>query len=330
MKSGVNTLIVVPISRHLEGRLRDAMMDSTSTFRELSLYGRRVFVVDPFPKNSMVISPEEAMLIDGGLYARGLKPEGTIVDVNGIQIGGKRLVIAAGPCAVESEEQVMTVAESVKKLGADMLRGGAFKPRTSPYSFQGLGAEGLRLLRKASDATGLPVVSEIMDLADYPLFDQDVDMLQIGSRNSQNFSMLRNLGRTEKPILLKNGMGNTVSEWLNSAEYLLSGGNGNIVMCYRGTRGFEEGTRFTMDSGVIPVMRKRTHLPICADPSHPAGNRAYVESLTLAAVASGADMIEIEVHNDPDNALSDSSQQLTFEEFSRLSGNARKLSEFLR
>jgi len=330
MKSVVNTLIVVPHSRNIEGRLRDAMMDSTSTFRELSLYGRHIFVVDPFPKNGMAISPGEAMLIDGGLHSRGLKPEGTVVDVNGIQIGGKRLVIAAGPCAVESEEQIMTVADNVKKLGADMLRGGAFKPRTSPYSFQGLGAEGLRLLRKASESTGLPVVSEIMDMADYPMFERDVDMLQVGSRNSQNFSMLRNLGRTEKPILLKNGMGNTISEWLNSAEYLLSGGNGNIVMCYRGTRGFEDGTRFTMDSGVIPVTRRRTHLPICADPSHPAGNRAYVEPMALAAVASGADMIEIEVHNDPDNALSDSSQQLTFEEFSRLSRNARKLIEFLK
>lgn len=323
-------MIVIPASQRFEGKIRDLILDSTSSFRELTLYGKRIFLTDSVPENQAEMAGMEAILMENGLYSRKMKEERTTVEVGGVTIGGTGLVIAAGPCAVESEEQIMEIAENVRRLGADMLRGGAFKPRTTPYSFQGLGKEGVKLLRRASDATGLPVVSEIMDISDYPLFADDVDMLQVGSRNSQNFSMLKFLGKTAKPVLLKNGMGNTVSEWLNSAEYLLSGGNGNVVMCYRGTRGFEDGTRFTMDIGVMPVLRDKTHLPVCADPSHPAGNRAYVESMALAAVVSGVDMLEIEVHNDPVHALSDAKQQLTVEEFAVLSKNARKLRDSLQ
>ncbi|MGC8505518.1 MAG: 3-deoxy-7-phosphoheptulonate synthase [Thermoplasmata archaeon] len=304
-------------------------MDSSMTFREVTLYGKKIFITESSVENEESGSIKDALIINSGLHSRKVKQEPTYVQAGNVRIGKGRLIIAAGPCAVESEDQLMEIGENVKKLGADMLRGGAFKPRTTPYTFQGLGKEGIRIMRKVSEATGLPTVSEIMDISDYIHFDGNIDMLQVGSRNSQNFSLLRFLGQREVPVLLKNGMGNTISEWLNSAEYILSGGNGNVVMCYRGVRGFEDGTRFTMDSGAIPVLRERSHLPICADPSHPAGKREYVESLAMAAVAAGADMLEIEVHNNPEKALSDARQQLDFERFSRLIKNVRKLREII-
>ncbi|MHB1439241.1 MAG: 3-deoxy-7-phosphoheptulonate synthase [Cuniculiplasma sp.] len=304
------------------------MLESSVEFKEISLYGKRLFLTNDqctlqeFPENIAVVRQE-------GLNSRKIKPTDTIVSVDGVKIGNGNLVIAAGPCAVESEDQTLEIAETVKKLGADMLRGGAFKPRTTPYSFQGLGKSGIKILKQAKEITGLPVVTELMDISDYEAFN-DVDMIQIGSRNAQNFSLLKFLGSRNRPVLFKNGMANTITEWLSSAEYLLSGGNEKVVLCYRGTRGFDNATRFTMDSGTIPVLRERTHLPICADPSHPAGNRNYVEAIALASVAAGADMLEVEVHNDPGSALSDSKQQLTFEEFEKLVRNARKIAEMVR
>jgi 3-deoxy-7-phosphoheptulonate synthase len=303
------------------------MLETSVDFKEIFLYGKRLFLTSDqctlhdFPENIAVIRQE-------GLHSRKLKPSDTTVTVDKVNIGRGGLVIAAGPCAVESEDQMLEIAEKVKRLGADMLRGGAFKPRTTPYSFQGLGKNGITILKQAREITGLPVVTEMMDIADYEAFD-NVDMIQIGSRNAQNFSLLKFLGSRNRPVLFKNGMANTISEWLSSAEYLLSGGNEKVVLCYRGTRGFDNATRFNMDSGVIPALRERTHLPICADPSHPAGDRKYVEAIALASVAAGADMLEIEVHNDPDSALSDSKQQLTFMEFEKLVRNARKVADIL-
>jgi 3-deoxy-7-phosphoheptulonate synthase len=322
-------LIIIPNDEANEPFVKDALMDSSMTFRKVNLYGKSLFITNYSSTDVEYIPIKDATVIPDGLYSRKVKQESTFVTVGNVKIGSGKLVVAAGPCAVESDEQLMEIGERVKELGADMLRGGAFKPRTTPYSFQGLGMKGIKMMKKVSDSTGLPTVSEIMDISDYKHFEGNIDMLQVGSRNSQNFSLLRFLGQREVPVLLKNGMGNTISEWLNSAEYILSGGNGNVVMCYRGVRSFEDSTRFMMDSGAVPVLRERSHLPVCADPSHPAGKREYVETLAMAAVASGADMLEIEVHNNPDKALSDAKQQLDFNGFSRLIKNVRKLKEIV-
>ena len=322
-------MIIIPNDEANEPFVKDALMDSSMTFRKVNLYGKSLFITNYSSTDVEYIPIKDATVIPDGLYSRKVKQESTFVTVGNVKIGSGKLVVAAGPCAVESDEQLMEIGERVKELGADMLRGGAFKPRTTPYSFQGLGMKGINMMKKVSESTGLPTVSEIMDISDYKHFEGNIDMLQVGSRNSQNFSLLRFLGQREVPVLLKNGMGNTISEWLNSAEYILSGGNGNVVMCYRGVRSFEDSTRFMMDSGAVPVLRERSHLPVCADPSHPAGKREYVETLAMAAVASGADMLEIEVHNNPDKALSDAKQQLDFNGFSRLIKNVRKLKEIV-
>ncbi len=306
------------------------MMDSTFSYRVIDLYGRKIILTEGMSPTSLPVDSETALLVNGNLYSKEFKQEKTVVQVGDVSIGKKKLVVAAGPCAVESESQLMETAEAVKKLGADMLRGGAFKPRTSPYSFQGLGPKGIQLLRKAKEETGLPVVTELLDISDFEAFGDDVDMIQVGARNAQNFTLLKFLGKLRTPILLKNGLATTTDEWLGSSEYILSGGNENVVMCYRGNRSFDNYTRFNMDIGSIASLKNLTHLPICADPSHPAGRRELVESLALGAVASGADMLEIEVHRDPDNALSDSSQQLTLEMFNRLMKNVRKVEEIVR
>lgn len=318
-------MIIIPTDPRNEGAVRDSIMNSSSSFRELQLYGRKVILAESTENADLTVLKQRAIVVESGLFSRETKSSDTWVDVDNIRVGSGKLIIAAGPCAVESETQMLQIAEEVKKRGADILRGGAFKPRTSPYTFQGLGAEGIRILRKARDMTGMPVVSEIMDQKDYPIFSGNIDLLQVGSRNSQNFSLLKFLSGVREPILLKNGMATSVEEWTGSAEYILSGGNQNLILCFRGMRNIEGATRFSMDTGVISVMREQTHLPLCADPSHPAGHRNHVEALALSAVASGAGMLEIEVHNDPDRALSDSAQQLTVEQFDHLVKNARKI-----
>jgi 3-deoxy-7-phosphoheptulonate synthase len=242
---------------------------------------------------------------------RKFHPDNTVIDVGGHPIGGNRIIICAGPCAVESEAQILSIAASVKESGASILRGGAFKPRTSPYAFQGLKAEGLLYLKKARQATGLPIVSEITNPAQIDLFMDFVDIIQVGARNMQNFELLKELGLIKKPILLKRGFSNSVSELLMSAEYIMSGGNTEVILCERGIRTFETSTRSTLDISAIPVLKSLTHLPVFVDPSHAAGNAALIEPLALAAVAAGADGLEIEVHNDPLNALSDGPQSLT-------------------
>jgi len=322
-------MILIPENQAYLETLKDSASDSTDSYRIVKLYGKSILITPDNSNLSFEIDSSHVISVRSGLYSREAKKEDTLVAVDNVVIGGKKLIVAAGPCAVENREQLMDIAVGVKELGADMIRGGAFKPRTSPYSFQGLGREGLKILADAKDETGMPVVSELMDISDFQYFQDTVDMIQIGSRNSQNFSMLKFIGQHEKPVLLKNGMGNSTDEWLSSAEYILSGGNGNVVLCYRGTRGFEKRTRFMMDTGSITVVKSMSHLPVCADPSHPAGNRDYVESLALAAVASGCQMLEIEVHNNPEKALSDREQQISFETFGRIVKNARRIRELV-
>uniref|UniRef100_A0A7J3JP62 3-deoxy-7-phosphoheptulonate synthase n=1 Tax=Ignisphaera aggregans TaxID=334771 RepID=A0A7J3JP62_9CREN len=251
----------------------------------------------------------------------------TTVNVGDVEVGGRGIIIAAGPCAVESEAQIIEIAKAVKRVGAQILRGGAFKPRTSPYSFQGLGEEGLKILKRASEAVGLPVVTEVMDVRDVSLVAKYADMIQIGARNAQNYSLLKEVGKLKKPVLLKRGFGMTVEEWILTAEYVLLEGNGSVVLCERGIRTFEKSTRFTLDIAGFAVAKTLTHLPIALDPSHPAGRKDIVEPLALAGIAAGADMLIIEVHTNPEKALSDAEQQLNIEEFENIMRRAKAVAE---
>jgi len=257
------------------------------------------------------------------LFDRRQNPGGTVVRVGDVEIGGDRPVLIAGPCSVESEAMIIATAEGILQAGADMLRGGAFKPRTSPYDFQGLGVKGLKFLAEARERTGLPVVTEVMSWEEVPLVARYADMLQIGARNMQNFALLRAAGRSGKPILLKRGGGATIEEWLHAAEYVLSHGNPNVVMCERGIRTFERATRHTLDLNAVAIVRERTHLPVLVDPSHAAGLRSIVPALTLAGLAAGAQGAIIEVHPDPDHALSDGAQSLDIAGFARLAAQIR-------
>lgn len=252
-------------------------------------------------------------------------PNPTIVDVNGTKVGGKKLALMAGPCSVESEAQIVEVAKAVKKSGANFLRGGAFKPRTSPYAFQGLKYHGLELLKEAREVTGLPIVTEIMSPFDIDIFVRDVDVIQVGARNMQNFDLLRLLGQTKKPILLKRGLSATIEEWLMSAEYIMAGGNEQIILCERGIRTFETYTRNTLDLSAIVAVKQLSHLPIVVDPSHATGKWWMVEPLARAAVAVGADGLIIEVHNDPAHALCDGNQSIKPGVFDDLVGQIRQI-----
>ena len=260
------------------------------------------------------------------LASRAFRPEGTIVELpHGVRIGGNEVVVAAGPCAVESAEQINLIAARVAELGARMLRGGAFKPRSSPYSFQGLGEPGLVLLRHAADKNGLLVVSEVMDASQIPVMLPYVDVLQVGARNMQNYSLLRALGQVSKPVLLKRGLSATMEELLLSAEYIMSSGNRNVILCERGIRTFETYTRNTLDIAAIPVVKKMSHLPILADPSHGTGRRDQVPPMARAAVAAGADGLLLEVHSDPEHALSDGAQSLFIDQFAKLMAELRMI-----
>lgn len=251
---------------------------------------------------------------------RSFHPEDSAIDVSGVKIGGRKLAVIAGPCSVENEKQIVGVAKSVKLAGAALLRGGAFKPRTSPYSFQGLKEEGLDLLKIARKETGLPIVTEIMSARMLERFVEDVDLIQVGARNMQNFELLKELGRTNVPVLLKRGLSATIEEWLMAAEYIMAGGNDNVILCERGIRTFETYTRNTLDLSAIPAVKKLSHLPVIVDPSHAAGLWWMVEPMAKAAVAAGADGLIIEVHNDPEHALCDGAQSLKPERFARLMG----------
>ncbi len=256
---------------------------------------------------------------------RKFHPNDSIIDVSGVKIGADNFAIIAGPCSVESEEQIVKIAKSVKASGASLLRGGAFKPRTSPYDFQGLQADGLELLKIAKQETGMPIVTEIMNANHLPLFE-DVDLIQVGARNMQNFELLKELGKTNKPVLLKRGLANTMKEWLMSAEYIMAGGNENIILCERGIRTFETYTRNTLDLSAVPMLKELTHLPVIVDPSHACGINRLVKPLAMASAACGAHGLMIEVHNDPKKALCDGAQSLTMEEFDDV---AKKVSQVL-
>ena len=260
---------------------------------------------------------------------RKFHPEDTVVNAGGVSVGGGHFAVIAGPCSVENHDQIIGIAEAVKASGAKLLRGGAFKPRTSPYDFQGLHATGLELLSEAKKATGLPIVSEIMDLRDLDLF-QDVDVIQVGARNMQNFELLKGLGRTDKTVLLKRGLANTLKELLMSAEYIMAGGNENVILCERGIRTYETYTRNTLDLSAVPVLHELSHLPVVVDPSHATGHSSLVPSMALAAAACGADGIMVEVHNDPLHALCDGAQSLTPAQFDQLMGQMKRVLEVVR
>ncbi len=259
---------------------------------------------------------------------RKFHPKDSIVSVGGVRIGGGYFAMIAGPCSVESEEQIIEVASAVKASGADILRGGAFKPRTSPYAFQGMKGEGIRLLLEAKKAVGMPIVTEIMNISTLDLFT-DVDIIQVGARNMQNFDLLKELGKTKKPILLKRGLANTLQELLMSAEYIMSEGNENVILCERGIRTFETYTRNTLDLSAVPVLHELSHLPVVVDPSHATGKSRLVPPMACAAAASGADGIMVEVHNNPACALCDGAQSLTPPQFDELSHRVRKIREAL-
>ena len=263
------------------------------------------------------------------LVSREVKAEDTVVEVGGVAIGGRALVLIAGPCAVESLEQMLTVAQAVKQAGAQLLRGGAFKPRTSPYSFQGLGEPGLRILAEARARTGLPVVTEAVDVEGVELVERYADAVQIGARNMQNFSLLKRVGRSHKPVILKRGLSATLEEFLMSAEYILAEGNYQVVLCERGVRTFSDFSRNTLDLSVVPAVKKISHLPILVDPSHGTGRRDNVTPLSRAAAAVGADGLMVEVHHDPDRALSDGPQSITPEAFAALVAELRQIAPVL-
>lgn len=264
------------------------------------------------------------------LASREAKEGNTIVRVGDVEIGGTRFVVMAGPCSIESREQMMESAFIAKKGGADIIRGGAYKPRTSPYSFQGMEEEGLKLLKEAGEKTGMPVITEVLNTSEVDIVEEYADILQIGARNVQNFALLKKVGKAKKPVLLKRGMMTTIEELLMSAEYIISSGNDDVILCERGIRTFETATRNTLDISAVPVLKALTHLPVIIDPSHAAGHWRYIQPLTRGALAVGADGVMIEVHPEPEKAVSDGGQSLKPEKFYRLMDEVRKLEQFMR
>lgn len=318
---------VLKVKRELESRGLGIHLSQGETFCIIGVVGETRSIDSDkllrFSGVDKVLKVEEPYKKANRLF----KPEDTIIDVKGSLIGGNNLAVIAGPCSVESEEQIIEIAKSVKESGATFLRGGAFKPRTSPYSFQGLEMEGLELLKKARKATGLPIVTEIMSTDYIDIFVRDVDVIQVGARNMQNFDLLKQLGRTNKPILLKRGLSATIEEWLMSAEYIMAEGNENVILCERGIRTFETYTRNTLDLSAIPVIKRKSHLPVIVDPSHAAGYWCLVEPLAKAAVSAGADGLIIEVHNNPQCALSDGQQSIKPESFKNMMNKVKVLAE---
>ncbi|MCL2180925.1 MAG: 3-deoxy-7-phosphoheptulonate synthase [Treponema sp.] len=295
------------------GLVGDTTVINDEALRANHLVERVIRVQEPYKRANRAFHPMDTVLE----FKSGDKTA---------KVGGGSFAVIAGPCSVESREQLVSVAEAVKKSGAAFLRGGAFKPRTSPYSFQGMGCEGIDLLVEAKKATGLPIVTELMEISQLELFE-DVDMIQVGARNMQNFNLLKELGRSKKPILLKRGMASTMTELLMAAEYVMAGGNSRIVLCERGIRGFDNFTRNILDLAIVPALKKKTHLPVIVDPSHATGLSWMVPAMSKAAIASGADGIIVEVHNDPEHALCDGEQSLTPEKFENLMGVLRKYAE---
>ena len=295
----------------------------------LGLVGDTTHVDEDWLRASDIVEDVRRVSEPYKLANRRFHPKDTHVNVCGRAVGEGTVTVIAGPCSVESREQLVSIAEDVKRSGATCLRGGAFKPRTSPYSFQGLENEGLKLLLEAKKETGLPIVTEIMSYEDIDLFEQ-VDLIQVGARNMQNFELLKRLGKQDKPILLKRGLANTIEEFLMSAEYIMAQGNEQVILCERGIRTFENATRNTLDLSAVPLLKKRSHLPVVVDPSHATGIPWMVEPMTLAAIAAGADGVMIEVHNDPPHALCDGAQSLRPEQFDALMGKVKKTAQFFK
>ena len=300
-KRGLDTHIVVGTGQTIIGCIGDT-----------SRIDPRLFEVNPYVDKVMHVQEPYK------LANRAFHPDNSVVDVSGVKIGDGHLGLIAGPCSVESFEQVLAVAKAVKASGANLLRGGAFKPRTSPYSFQGLGLEGLEILYQVKEEVGLPIVTELMSPEHLDIFNEKVDLIQIGARNMQNFDLLKQLGQVDRPILLKRGLNATYDEWIMSAEYIMASGNENVILCERGIRTFETYTRNTLDLQSIPVLHKLTHLPVIIDPSHAGGKWWLVDSMSKAAIAAGADGLMVEVHNDPESALCDGAQSLKPEKYDRL------------
>ena len=307
---GLEVYESIGLNYHIIGMVGDTSKVDSEVFERIEGVEKVIHVQEPYKKAGRLFHPEDS-----------------IITVGDRTIGGKKLAIIAGPCSVESREQILEVAEKVKEAGAGFLRGGAFKPRTSPYSFQGLKEEGIELLKEAREKTGLPIVVELMSQDKLDLFERDVDVIQIGARNMQNFELLKAVGKTTKPILLKRGLSATIEELLMAAEYIMAGGNENVILCERGIRTFETYTRNTLDLSAIPVIKKQSHLPVIVDPSHAAGIWWMVEPLAKAAVAVGADGLMIEVHNDPQNALSDGNQSIKPEKFQHLMESIREIAK---
>lgn len=331
MKQGTTHEHVDELSRHIE----------RWNVKANPIYGEGTIVIGlvgdtgAVDKDALMLDPQVENIIKVQepfkLANRKFHPDNSVVEIApGVAVGGKKLVVMAGPCSVESEEQIIDVAKHVQADGAAVLRGGAWKPRSSPYSFQGLKAEGLELLHKAHEATGLPVVTEITNPAHIDIFMDKCDCFQVGARNMQNFDLLKAVGRQEKPVMIKRGMSATYEEWLMSAEYVMAGGNENVILCERGVRTFETYTRNTLDLAAIPVLRKLTHLPIIVDPSHATGKSWLVDPLAMGTVATGCDGLLIEVHNDPAHALCDGPQSLKPEQFDALAKKLLRLKEFVK
>lgn len=300
-RRGLDTHIVVGQEMTIIGCIGDTTKIDAKLFEVDSSVDKVMHVQEPYK-----------------LANRAFHPEDSVVDVSGVKVGRGHLALIAGPCSVESEEQVLEIASKAKESGANLLRGGAFKPRTSPYSFQGMGLDGLRILCEAKEATGLPIVTELISPDHLDIFNEKVDLIQIGARNMQNFDLLKQLGQLDRPILLKRGLNATYEEWIMSAEYIMASGNENVILCERGIRTFETYTRNTLDLQSIPVLRKLTHLPVVVDPSHAGGKWWLVEPMAKAAIAAGADGLMVEVHNDPESALCDGAQSLKPQKYDEL------------
>lgn len=330
MKSGSSQAEIERVIERLTAMGFDAHRSSGSERTVIGAVGGNAAAIDP---RELQVLPgvKEVLKISKPykLVSRSFREEPTIVEVGDVAIGGREVVLMAGPCGVESEEQIHIIAEHVAKAGAKILRGGAFKPRSSPYSFQGLGGEGLRYLRSAADAHGLKTISEVMESSQLELMSEYVDIFQVGARNMQNFALLKALGRQRRPVLLKRGLSATIEEWLMSAEYIMAGGNHNVILCERGIRTFEPHSRNTFDISAFPIVQKLSHLPVIGDPSHAIGIRDKVAPLARAAVAAGADGLLIEVHHKPEEALSDGPQSLFPEQFETLVEQLRQIAPAL-
>ena len=311
-KHGLKTLPIHGDDYHVFGIVGDTSKLDIEIINAYSCVDKVLRVSTPFKKVS-----------------RTFHPENTIIKVGNLEIGGNKVVMIGGPCSIEGKDQIVKIAHGIKENGGDAIRGGAYKPRTSPYAFQGLATEGILDMVEARNQTGLPIVTEIMDASKIDEFVEHVDIIQVGARNMQNFELLKALGKIDKPILLKRGLANTIEEWLMSAEYIMAGGNNKVILCERGIRTFEKYTRNTLDLSVIPLVKKLSHLPIVIDPSHATGKADLVESMCLAAVAAGADGLIIEAHYDPKKAWSDASQTITLEAFGKIKEKCKKIAEVI-